>query len=452
MPTKYTPEIYFNNEDGDSVSYILALIDASADLDRAVSVDEIIGSNGAKLDDSGSNVGRYRFRAAFLGSSDLGTASSKFPTIEDGEEIFAHFKENGDEAVFVHPSLGAIHGRVKTISRREADEIDALFFDFTFLEEGVEPEAVIEVDVIPEVERGFRKTIEDERSNFSDDVTSRFGAEGADLLALDLDPEKSLLDQVGDFSKSVRDFANNIDEELASFDSFLTEITNPANSLIAVINYGTDLPGRVLGSIAKVGERYKEAYNSLLDAPSKFIESLKQGLEDMESAFTGSETEKSLKAVNSQNLALGAAQSYELDQERRLELKKIENSDSFDSEGNLINREPSPGEVQSLQQIERSLAETRGFLQSSIDGNRATNEGGEVDGIKISSEALLFHVTKTKAEIDRIRTVEIVSGFAPLHLILTKEKEPFNKAERVLSLNEVKNPTFISGEVLIYAG
>lgn len=451
MPTKYNPELRIED-----VVHPLALVNVTSDLTRAVSVQEIVDANGAYLDDLGANSERIRFRAAFLGSEDLGNTKEDFPSVEDGLKLFQYFKKNGPTLYFVHPSEGPISGRINNISKTEADEVDAIFLDFSFIEEGIKPLPQIEVDVIAEAERGFRKTIEDETANFGALITDLFGAEGSDLLALDLDPELSILDQVGSFSKGVRDFARSIDEQVGLLEGTLNTITNPANSLIAVIDYGTGLPARVLGSIAAVGERYKEAYNSLLNAPSKFVESMKQGLEDLESVFSGAETESSLKAVNSQNLALGTAAAYEQDQKSRLAMKKIEANENFDTEGNLLQRNEDFEEIENIVQIERSLSSVRESMQAAIDGNRDKAQSGgtdgEVQGLKITSEALLFHVVKTKAEIDRIQTVEVSTGTRPFHLLLNSKGQDYNKAERSLSLQDIKNPTFAEGTVLYYEG
>ena len=59
-------------------------------------------------------------------------------------------------------------------------------------------------------------------------------------------------------------------------------------------------------------------------------------------------------------------------------------------------------------------------------------------------------VLRVKMEFLTTKKV-VVHEETPLHVILNSNGLNYKAAERVCALNNVKNPTFMKGEVLIYA-
>lgn len=452
MPTKFKPQFIGRKDDGAEETFDLALIDISSAIERAVSVSEIVDTNGALLDDMGRKADVYSVRAAFIGSIDLGTDSDKYPTIERGESFFDFLRDYGNESVLIHPSRGAIPGRVRSAKRQEKDELDLLEIEFEFVEEAVSPLPAPAPDVVERTDEGFSQTLTDSGKGFDEGLGDKYGADGSSFAEKTLDPDKSLLEQAAGYSKAVRDMAARVDSAIGKLEGTLEAIENPAKSLIAVTNFASTISGRILGSVAKCVERYRTAFDKLKDFPSKFAENLRQGIADLEAAL-GSDAQDfkpQFKAVSSQILASAVAESYVLDEQKRTKAKQNEEATSFDADGRLLIDEPNPGNIETIDAIDRSLQIAREELLAAIEASREVG-GGDSFGLKISAEALQENAERVKIEVARVRT-ETIPDSVPLHLFLiSKSLEP-KSAERTIVLNDIKNPTFYRGEVRYYEG
>jgi hypothetical protein len=430
----------------------LSLTEVSCAIERAVSISEIVDSNGALLDDMGRKADVYRARAAFIGSVDLSTDSDKFPTIERGESFFDFIRDYGNEGVFIHPSRGAIPGRIRSANRTEKDELDLLEIEFEFVEEAIKPLPTPYPDVIVTTDEGFSQTLADSGAGFDEGLGDKYEADGSSFAAKTLDPDKSLLEQAAGYSKDVRDMAARVDSAIGKLEGTLEAIENPAKSLIAVTNFASTISGRILGSVAKCVERYQTAFDNLKDFPAKFAESLRQGIDDLEAAL-GSDAQDfkaQYKAVSSQILASAVAASYVLDEQKRTKAKQNEEATSFDAEGRLLLDEPNPGNIETIDAIDRSLQIARESLLAAIEASRELG-GGDSFGLKISAEALQENAERVKIEVASIRT-ETIPDSLPLHLFLTSKNIEPKSAERTIVLNDIKNPTFYRGEVRYYEG
>ncbi|KAF0145122.1 MAG: mu-like prophage DNA circulation protein [Nitrospirae bacterium] len=101
-------------------------------------------------------------------------------------------------------------------------------------------------------------------------------------------------------------------------------------------------------------------------------------------------------------------------------------------------------ELLTINEIEKSLAEARSYIQEAIDASRG------IDSLKKMAAALLDHANNIKLEREKIIKVEEDVPI-PLHLVCLKHGLPYNDAERILAINSIKNPNFVSGEISIYA-
>lgn len=70
--------------------------------------------------------------------------------------------------------------------------------------------------------------------------------------------------------------------------------------------------------------------------------------------------------------------------------------------------------------------------------------------LKSMALTLMSHVIDVKIERDRLIKIE-VDNATPLHLICLTYGLPYNTAEQLLTVNRIRHPSFVSGEVNIYA-
>jgi prophage DNA circulation protein len=66
------------------------------------------------------------------------------------------------------------------------------------------------------------------------------------------------------------------------------------------------------------------------------------------------------------------------------------------------------------------------------------------------AENLLNHVNSVRLEREKMIAVTLDNPM-PLHLVCLKYGLPYTDAERLLRINNIRQPNFTNGEVLVYA-
>jgi hypothetical protein len=180
-------------------------------------------------------------------------------------------------------------------------------------------------------------------------------------------------------------------------------------------------------------------YDSIKNAPHRFLSNLEQARLDLESkAGFG----KHLKIGFSSQAAMVVAGVYKADEATRQKVRRNESGKSFDTQGNYLGA-PVSEQILTVNDLEASLATMRTMLQAAIDEDRS------MESLKAIAKSLLDHVNTIKLERDRIITVELDNAM-PLHLVCHRYGLTYNYAERIASINRIKNPNFTDGEVRIY--
>ena len=281
---------------------------------------------------------------------------------------------------------------------------------------------------------------------------------------------------------------------VGTLEATLNTIANPANSLISIINYGTSLPGRVIGAVARCLERYALLYSTFSSAPARFIDSMINGVGLL---LNDSGTVKSPTAVTAANysaqraaggtvsipgmgqtastntasncgvlaiasgpfqkttiiaaasyVALQAAYLYKTDSTLRDAQKKIEGSQAFDALGNYTPPDPLdpslPDAPMTVGELESSLAAVRTCLQAAINLSRQSTS------LKKQALQLQTHVSSVKLEREKMIQVQLDNPM-PLHLVCLKYGLPYTAAKRLLTINNIRNPNCTSGQVNVYA-
>ncbi len=224
------------------------------------------------------------------------------------------------------------------------------------------------------------------------------------------------------------------------------DVANPANSLIATINYATDLPGVVIGTIAQTIERYACLFNTAEAAPSRFLDNLQNAIDDLVATVTdscGSDYGDYVTVSGAQWMAVELATVLADDAEVASELEAANSQPSFSATGELLKADPSPDLPLTVNEIETSLAIVNTSLAAALHVAR------EMTSLSSMARTLIEHVSDVKVNRDKVKAVEITSAM-PLHLVCLKYGLPYNDAERLLALNRIRHPNFVSGEVLVY--
>lgn len=95
----------------------------------------------------------------------------------------------------------------------------------------------------------------------------------------------------------------------------MNTIILPANSIISMVDYAVNIPGRIISTISTVVERYATAYQSIINAPERFLQSFENSISQLSNQFP--KFSKEIKTCGSQRMALSLASIYAEDQKRK---------------------------------------------------------------------------------------------------------------------------------------
>lgn len=437
MPVLYESRIV-GTENGRETIFTLAVQVVNSAFKRSIIQHEFPNSDGALLEDMGRKGDAFRVKCFFI------DFQGGIPNVDRGMAFIDFIRNNSSEMTFVHPSRGSIPGRIEQVTIvNEDDRTNALEVDFVFFEEAIDPQPTAEADVVDKVEFDFGFCVDQNLNEHKNDLGKSFGAEGLDLANKILDDTLSLVAQSEGFGNALRDYMGEVDSLLAKFDTINGVIQNPANSLIAAINWGSNISGRIFKKLAETAERYSILYDSIAGSPKQYLDALNAGLDDLLNQFRGTALEKETTTTNARQIGLSASERYKEDEEKRDVLRRIESSRSFDDNGNLVQQETAPEGVLNIDELETSLSLVRAKVD---DGVEAIDDQ---EGMKAIALDLLNHVEKTKVEATKIVSVT-VNEKTPLHLIVVGQGLNYNVADRIVALNDIKNPTFAEGDIRVY--
>lgn len=385
--------------------------------------------DGADTEDMGEKARVIKLRCYWLGED--------YP---QHAEFLEHIKQR-EMFELSHPKYGLIHGRIEAVSVRHDDRLETAEVDVTFVQDLASRETPARyIDVESAGEEFFAVGQQELMDEFAGDVREALGVEAEGVLARDLNPESGIVEQFPGVSTKARNYLKNVESFVGLLAAEAAEVANPANSLLAATDFGTSLPGRVIGTLARTVERHARLRDSLTSSPLRFLRSLKGGLTGLSSR--AGRFGKHTRIASGQRLALEAATLYKDDETARQTLRRREQVKSFDALGNYLDPEPAPV-VMNVVELERSLAEVRDELRAGIDLAR------RVESLKTMALQLQEHVGTIKLERDRIVSISLDNAL-PLHLVCLRQGLPYAYAERLLSINELPHPSFAQGEVSVY--
>lgn len=387
--------------------------------------------DGALLEDMGLNARSIKIRCYFYNE-----------TYETHKELVEHLKKK-ELFELLHPKYGLLKGSVESVSVRHDDRLRTAEIDISFVENfitAVEPQRHVNVELSTEqaFQRGQFELIEE----FEADVKDDLGTEAMDILTKELDPLMTITEQFSGISMKARGYLKEVDSFVSGLTGTLSDITNPVDSVLSLINFPNTLAGITIGSLARTLERFVVLYDALKSSPTRFLNSLKNSFNSIAGLYP--KFSKHTRIASAQRRALELAYIYKEDETRRQQVRKLEKIKSFDAIGNYVKPKPVKP-IMAINEIEAMLAEVRTDIQTSVDESRQTQS------LKDMAVTLLTHVNSIKLEREKIVVVEIDNEM-PLHLVCLKYGLPYNYAERIHSINYIKNPNFTpSGEVRIYA-
>lgn len=404
----------------------------------AITRHEIPFRDGALLENMGQKARTVNIRCYFW---DAGSHL----TYNDHIVLVRHLK---DKALvdLVHPMYGSMSGMIERVSVRADDRELTAEVDITFVEQLRQELYEREYeDVEVAADQAVIDVQEDQMEQVEDEARDELGAEATEIIGLELDPEQGILEQFTGVSQKARAWLKQVDAAVATFEGALNDVTQPADSLISTINYGTRLPGRVIGAIARMVDRYVTLYKTVTTAPSRFLRNLRSAVDNLIAQFAFSPRMKArIRAAAATQGAHAVSQYYAADEKQRQVLRRLEKQKAFDMRGRYLSPEvPEP--VYTVNELEASIFASRDMLQVAID-----SEGGRnISGLKNMARILLDHVNIIKLEREKIVTVTLDNPM-PLHIVCLRYGLDYHYAERLVAINSIPRPNFTGGSLQIY--
>ncbi len=397
--------------------------------EKAIAVNEMPYRDGALTDDLGLKARRIKFRCYFWEDS-----------YEAHKSLLNHLRSR-ELFELIHPKYGLVKGRVESVSVRHDDRVRTARLDISFVEhlrsqfEGI-PQRT---DVLGAAQDAYEAGISTMKDEFLSAAVVELGAEGRGICSQVLTSGQTALSQLNNISRTAQRWVKSVDTFVAGVESAIAEVANPANTFIAAIDFGLTLPGRVIGSIAHVAERYSLLYDSLRTMPEKFLENLRDGMYALGNAVGYDDY---IHHGTAQQAALSLAEIYARDEDERDLARALEQSSGFDSLGNYVKASATP-ELLNVRQVEQSLTIANAIIQDAIDRFRS------MQALKALAGILTAHATSIKIESEKLVTI-YVDNETPLHLLCMQRGLPYNYAERIWTVNSLSNPNTVKGTVQVY--
>jgi len=336
---------------------------------------------------------------------------------------------------FFHPKYGLAQGRIEAVVVRHDERQECAEVDLAFVEDMLsQEEPILYPDVGAAADEAFITGQTELMESFAAQARETLGAEAVDILNRALDPALGIVAQFSGVTTAARNWLKGVERYVLTLQAAATDVVNPANALLAMIDYGANLPGRVIGPLAMVFERYARLNDSLRAAPDRYMANLQNHIDALAAAaqdFAGQ-----TRTAGAQRMAL---EEQVRNRVRQRELAQT----SFDMEGNFFPA-ADVGQVLTVRELDLSLAAARTAIQAAIDADRSQQS------LKTLARTLLDHVAIVKLERDRIARI-LLDNPMPLHLVCLMRGLPYAYAERILAINDIAHPNFAAGEVDVYA-
>jgi len=387
-------------------------------------------ADGADLEDMGQKPHTIRFKCWFWDDAEQQSY--------DTHTLLLDALKEKSLLDFVHPKYGLMQGKIMSIVVQHDDQERCASLEINFIEQGrVNLEVAAPTPVQAAVEDAYITGQVEQEELLSSDIAEAI-PEDSGAVSKALDSAMGLLDQAQEYSNKMRAFVGAVDGYIAVAESVVNQVMSPGNSLQATITYAANLPGRILGPIAGAVEKVALLYTSLKNFPGQFIDNLDDAFDDLLDAFdefagdhndtTGAATvmRDCLEIACAQRLALEAAAIYDTD--------------------NTVAADPLSDpdfQVMNINELEATLAIVRTRLEAAVEKAR------EMDSLKTMAVALLNHVNNVRLEREKMQAV-VLDNAMPLHLVCLKYGLPYQDAERLIRVNNIPNPNFTAGEVMVY--
>jgi|GEM_PF-1813080 len=416
----------------------LDLVSVDGSIAHALAVTEYPFQDGADIEDMGTDPEKYSFECVINGA--------KFD--QEYEAIRDWFLKRFSKPVeLFHPDFGTLHGYPGTASFKRNNRKRFASFSFDFTVSGLRPEAQAYLDV----KRAADVSVAAINGQVAEKIAEEMQKQGVpDVEGSDW----SLLDKWGAMGAVARSFALGCQSTMGKIGGVLSQIEAPADAISAVIDYTSTLSGTLTKQLQECAEAYttlarkvdprnsnentRSSSKSVIAALITDLITSKAVVADSPPVVRDGYTTIACATVSREAARLVAQDEASLSASIAAEKIQLE-----DGDGRLL-AEPQPVYLLTPAELEDMLALVRAMIQENLGTSLAP------DSIKKMAADLMESVRSVKLQYMTTSTVSLTNPM-PLHVLCASKGLDYKAADRVAALNGVKNPTFMEGEVLIYA-
>ena len=394
--------------------------------------------NGATVQHMGDGAKTVQVRTFWLGRD----------RFIEGQEFLAHIKR-AVEFNFIHPFHGSMQGYAQ--SPREINEDGELNVEitFTFIENLLDRAPLPEVRSLELVDESVGDVLLNTQETVKQDLGAALG-DDAKLLDKELDPDKTIMEQIGSVKAKTREILSAVDRAIASIEGVSNQFESVADSVSSSITFASDIGGRVVSTLTDATEKVLDAVAKTVGFPSVFVANSKASINELITvAVTGVQSvdnsfSRGFQVVGASITAQEIKEKYLSDQinqrafDSQLDTPARNAENISTAQGKLIN-------VFSSNELERSLYSAREVLNFAFQLDR-----DNLTALKTIALLLARHVGAVRNESATVVNLDLRGKTTPLHTVTRSSGLDERYIGKIMAMNNIQNPTFTTGEILTY--
>lgn len=412
--------------------WTLSLVSIGDEINHAIAETKYPYKNGADLEDMG-----------------VDPETLKFSCILSNDEYDKNFTELRKwflsiftkPVLLVHPKHGAVTGYPKNVSFSNDRRRHFCEFTFDFVVAHIQPD-------IQSYSDPYASNLE-EAVALNDDVVAEIALTMQQTGIPDIpgSSDWSLLDVWASLGDKARSYAEATSKAMGKILSAVETVKAPLDAISTSIDYVESLSGTLAKAIQGCCDSFVAVSRKVTARKGKsrasvatLVSDLSTMLASLNEAPAG--VQASFATLAASTIATETAKLISDDEKKMGESIAAERVELDDAEGRPLADEKTPY-LLTPNDLEDTLAMARAFIQKVLPVAISPYR------LKKQAATLSDAVLRLKMEYMTTKTLKL-SHDTPLHKIALDNGLNYKAAERLCALNDVKNPTFMNGEVLVY--
>lgn len=405
----------------------LKLVSIGDEIAHAIAETSYPYKNGSDIEDMGVDAEKFRF-SCVITNKDYD---------DNYKKLRLWFLSIFNKPVKLwHPDHGELEGFPKNVSFSNDRRKKCATFEFDFVIAGIQK------DVQSFQDPFYACAVEAEEVN--KEVQAQIADDMQKAGVPDVEGEDwSLMDYWGKIGDTARAFAEGVSSALGKVNGVIAQVKAVPDAISSTIDYAGTLSGKLTESLQSCCDSFvamaRKAKNITSSSSASYLYA---DLSEMLLSLAGSPTYAAFATLAASTLATETAKHISDDESRMGESIASEKTQVDDAEGRLVAdvQEPfvtTPGD------LEGAIAVTRQFINAILPF--------AISPERLKKQAALLSDAVLRIKMEYMTTKKInVEHETPMHKIALENGLDYKACDRLCALNNIKNPTFVQGEVLVY--